>query len=265
MKRSAPLFAALCGLFLIAGNLSATVTTTPVEYSYDGHTFTAQLFADEAFKGPLSGIVMFPQWKGITGHEYFWANRLAEAGNVVLVVDMYGDGQHGKTPEESMALAKPFYMDQSRQMMRGRARAALDHLLTDSRVDPTHVRAIGFCFGGAVALELARSGAPLDGVVSFHGNLATPHPEDAANIQCPVLICHGADDPHVTWEEVAGFRKEMDDAGVDWRLVAYSGAVHAFTDAVNVGSDPSTGAAYNEKAANDAWWQMVHFFGELKK
>ena len=124
--------------------------------------------------------------------------------------------------------------------------------------------AIGYCFGGTAVLELARSGAPLTGVVTFHGGLDTPTPQDAKNIKAKVLVLHGADDPFVTPDQVAAFEKEMNDAKVDWQLIKYSGAVHAFA-VPTAGNDNSKGAAYNERAARRAWQAMKDFFAEIFK
>jgi dienelactone hydrolase len=131
-------------------------------------------------------------------------------------------------------------------------------------VDKKRVAAIGYCFGGTTVLELARSGADVAGVVSFHGGLGTPTPEDAKNIKARVLACHGADDPNVPPPEVAGFEKEMRDAKVDWQLIAYGNAVHSFTDK-SAGNDNSKGAAYNEKADHRSWQAMKDFFAEIFK
>jgi dienelactone hydrolase len=136
----------------------------------------------------------------------------------------------------------------------------MNHELTD----PNRVAAIGYCFGGTTVLELARSGAPITGVVSFHGGLSTPNPNDAKNIKAKVLALHGADDPNVPPKEVAAFEEEMRQGGVDWQLIAYGGAVHSFTD-WNAGNDNSKGAAYNERADRRSWEAMKQFFAELFK
>jgi dienelactone hydrolase len=132
----------------------------------------------------------------------------------------------------------------------------------DKRTDDRKIAAIGYCFGGTTALELARNGAELAGVVTFHGALGSPTPADAVNIKCRVLALHGADDPFVPAAEVAGFEEEMRKAKVDWQLVAYGGAVHSFTD-WNAGDDNSKEAAYNEKADRRSWQAMKDFFKEL--
>jgi dienelactone hydrolase len=128
--------------------------------------------------------------------------------------------------------------------------------------DPKRIAAIGYCFGGTAVLELARSGADLAAVVSFHGGLSSPAPADARKIKAKVLALHGADDPNVPPQEVAAFREEMRQGGVDWQLIAYGGAVHAFTD-WNAGNDNSTGAAYNERADRRSWEAMRQFLAEV--
>ena len=129
-------------------------------------------------------------------------------------------------------------------------------------VDKGRIAAIGYCFGGGAVLELARGGAELAGVVSFHGNLDTPEPKDAERIRAKVLVCHGAADPYVPEEQVDAFRGEMDDAGVDWQMIFYGGAVHSFTNPA-AGSDPSTGAAYDADADRRSWEAMRIFFAEI--
>ena len=137
----------------------------------------------------------------------------------------------------------------------------MDYLTSRPQADPSRVAAIGYCFGGMGALELARSGAPLRAVVTFHGALNNPTPEDAKNIKAKVLVLHGADDPFVKQSEVAAFMDEMRAAGVDWQLVQYSGAVHGFTDK-RTGSDNSKGAAYNANADRRSWRAMRDFLEE---
>ena len=206
------------------------------------------------------GIVVFHDWMGLGSNPKLRADQLAKLGYVALAADLYGKGVRPANAAEAGKLAGQFKED--RATLRARGRAALDRLVASGRVDPSAVAAIGYCFGGTAALELARSGAPLAATVSFHGGLATPHPEDAKNIRGRVLVLHGADDPHVKAEEVAGFEAEMRAAKVDWTFVAYGGAVHAFT-VESAGSDPSKGAAYDAKADRRSWQAMQDFFDEL--
>jgi dienelactone hydrolase len=146
--------------------------------------------------------------------------------------------------------------------LRARVNAGLDVLKKNKLVDTKRVAAIGYCFGGTTVIELARSGADIAGVVSFHGGLDSPTPADGKNIKCKILACHGADDPFETPADLAAFEKELRDAKVDWRLIKYGGAVHSFTQPM-AGNDNSKGAAYNEKADKRSWADMKQFFAEI--
>jgi dienelactone hydrolase len=148
--------------------------------------------------------------------------------------------------------------------MRSRANAGFEVLKNHSLTDVNRIAAIGYCFGGTTVLEMARGGTQLVGVVSFHGGLGTPNPGDAKNIKGKVLVLHGANDPAVSPDQVMAFQDEMRKAGVDWYFVSYGGAVHSFTNP-DSGSDPSKGAAYNEKADRRSWQEMKDFFVETFK
>jgi dienelactone hydrolase len=152
----------------------------------------------------------------------------------------------------------------NRPLLRARINAALETLRKNERVDPTKIAAIGYCFGGTTVLELARSGADVKGVVSFHGGLDTPTPADAKNIKCKVLALHGADDPYVGRDAVLAFEDEMKNAGVDWQVSLYSHAAHGFTDPSH-GTDNSKGMAYNEIADKRSWGEMHIFLNEIFK
>jgi dienelactone hydrolase len=144
---------------------------------------------------------------------------------------------------------------------RARARAALDALCAEPGVDATKVAAIGYCFGGSTALELARGGAPLSAVVSFHGGLEAPRPDDAKHIRAKVLVCHGAKDPLIPPEQVAAFEAQMRSTKVDWQLTSYGGAVHSFTnpDADKLGNPA---LAYDASADRRSWAAMLALFEE---
>ncbi len=200
------------------------------------------------------------QWKGLTDYEKERARMLAEMGYVALAVDIYGKGIRPKDAKEAGAEAGKYKQD--RKVLRSRVRAGLAALTKESLVDSGRVAAIGYCFGGTTALELARSGAEVAGVVSFHGGLDSPTPSDGKNIRCKVLVLHGADDPYVPAKDVEAFETEMRDGGVDWQMVKYGGAVHSFTEK-HAGDSNSKGAAYNEKADRRSWAGMKQFFGEI--
>lgn len=248
---------------LCAGwSASAAVQAKAVEYK-DGDTVLEGWHAyDDAIKGKRPSILVVHQWKGLSDYEKKRAEMLAQLGYNVFCVDIYGKGIRPSAPKDAGAMAGKYKND--RPLLRQRVNAGLAVLMKNDLTDTGNVAAIGYCFGGTTALELARSGAKISGIVSFHGGLGTPTPDDAKNIKCKVLACHGADDPNVPPAEVAGFEKEMRDGKVDWQLVAYGGAVHSFTD-WNAGNDNSRGAAYNEKADKRSWEAMKVFFSEIFK
>jgi dienelactone hydrolase len=204
-------------------------------------------------------VLVFHAWKGIGDHERDRAIALALEGYVVLCADVYGKGVRPSTSAEAGKEAGKYKAD--RALTRARATAALEALRKDPRVDGERIAAIGFCFGGMVALELARSGADLDAVASFHGSLDSPAPEDGKKIRAKVLALHGADDPHVKRPDIDAWKEEMRQGGVDWTFTEYGGAVHSFTDP-HAGSDPSTGSAYHERSAVRAWEAMTEHLEE---
>lgn len=214
--------------------------------------------ADGDSKRPA--VLICHQWMGLTEYEEMRAEMLADLGYVVFALDIYGKGVRPADRGEAAQMAGKYKGD--RDLLRGRAKAGLRALLEQPNVDTEKVAVIGYCFGGTTALELARSGAEVAGVVSFHGGLSTPDPTDAQQIQGTILALHGAVDPHVPVEEVLAFGKEMEEADVDWRLVSYGGAVHAFTQK-HAGDDPSTGVAYDEKADQRSWQAMRSLFDEV--
>jgi dienelactone hydrolase len=197
---------------------------------------------------------------GVTEHEKSTARRLAGAGFVAFALDIYGAGNRPADRAAAGRLAGTLKNDAP--LLRKRAALGLEQLKGFTWTDKNRCAAIGFCFGGTTVLELARSGADIQGVVSLHGGLSTANPSDANNIKCKVLVLHGADDPYAPLEEVHGLIKEMSDAGVDYEVILYGGAVHSFTQR-EAGSDKSSGAAYDEQAARRSWRDMLNFFDEI--
>jgi dienelactone hydrolase len=245
----------------VVADSAASVATKSetIEYTDGTTTFEGYLaYPEGSAKRP--GIVVFHDWMGLGPNPKKRADELAKLGYVALAADLYGKGIRPKNPAEAMKLVGQYKGD--RPAMRTRAKAALDKLVATGKVDAAKTASIGYCFGGTAALELARSGAPLAGTVSFHGGLDTPNPADGKNVKGRVLVLHGADDPHVLPAEVAAFEDEMRQAHVDWQLVAYGNAVHAFT-IEEAGTDNSKGAAYNKDADRRSWIAMRDFFGEL--
>lgn len=247
-------------MLVLTGSVSAAIHTETVEYRQGDTVLEGFLAYDDALAGPQPGVVVFHAWNGLSEYEKSRCKQLAELGYVAFAADIYGKGIRPSTTEDASKQATIYRSD--RPLMRARAQAGLDQLTSYNRVDKARVAAIGYCFGGGVALELARSGANLAGVVTFHGDMKTPTPEDAKNIKGKVLVLHGADDPYVNEEQVAAFEKEMRDAGVDWQLVEYGNAVHSFS-IPTAGDDNSTGSAYNARADRRSWAAMQTFFKEI--
>jgi dienelactone hydrolase len=249
---------------IVMAACSATATTVfkPVEYKQGDTVLEGLSVYDDAVAGPRPGVFLVHQWMGWGDYEKKRATMLAQLGYHVLIADIYGKGVRPRNPAEAGAEAGKFKAD--RALLRARARAGLETLANLELTDRKRLAAIGYCFGGTTVLELARSGAELAGVVSFHGGLGTPHPEDARNIKAKVLVLHGADDPFAPAKEVEALQDEMRRAGVDWQLTLYGGAVHSFTD-WGAGHDNSKGAAYNEKADRRSWQAMTQFLAELFK
>jgi dienelactone hydrolase len=247
---------------VLSGAAQAAVQTRDVEYRHGSAVLLGYMAWDDAVEGKRPGVLIVHQWMGLTDYEKGRARQLAGLGYVAFALDMYGKDTRPKDVQEAAKLAGIYSSD--RALMRARARAGLDTLMASELCDARRVVAMGYCFGGGCALELARSGAPLVGTVSFHGVLETPNPEDARNIRGSVLVCHGADDPFVPAEQVLAFEDEMRRAKVDWELNIYGNAVHSFTQP-GAGNDPSRGAAYNEKADRRSWEAMQAFFNEVFK
>ncbi len=231
----------------------------PLSYA-DGPTRLAGYVAHPAAKGKAPGVVVIHQWMGLTDHERKVSDDLAKLGYVALAADIYGEGVHPKDAGEAGKLAGSFKGD--RALYRRRIAAAIEALKAQQGVDGSRLAVIGFCFGGTGALEAARAGLPVKGVVSFHGGLDVPAAFSATATSAKVLVCHGADDPWVPAKEVVAFQDEMRKAKADYVFVAYAGAVHAFTQK-EAGSDNSKGAAYNETAQRRSWQHMQTFFREI--
>lgn len=251
----------LACFFVLACSLpsQAGIQTKIVEYR-DGDVVLEGLLAwdDAITKAP--GILIVHQWMGRTDYEEDRAKQLAKQGFVAFVLDIYGKGVRPNTTQEAGKLAGVYKNDRS--LYRRRLQAGLEQLQGQGMVDRQRIAAIGYCFGGTGVLELARSGAEINGVVSFHGGLDSLHPEEAKKIKAKVLICHGADDPFVPTKDIEAMKKEFADADVDWQMIYYSEAVHSFTQPM-AGNDNSRGAAYQERADKRSWQAMNNFFGEI--
>lgn len=237
----------------------AALVKKNVTYQIDGKPFEGYLVYDDANRAPKPGVLVAHDWLGVTDKTKEKADRLAQLGYTAFAVDIFGKDARPKNPEEAGKLAGTYKKD--RALLRSRMQEGLKVLTAQPQVDKKHLAAIGYCFGGTAAIELARSGADIKGVVSFHGGLDSPHPEDGKKIKAKILALHGADDPFVPAADLAAFEEEMRKAKVDWQLIKFGNAVHSFTDQT-AGTDNSKGAAYNETADRRSWQDMQDFFKE---
>jgi dienelactone hydrolase len=238
----------------------AGLKTKWIEYKHGNVVLKGYLAYNDGIKGKRPGVLVVPCLRGLKDFDQGRAEQLAKLGYIAFAIDMYG--VRPKDDQEAFALARIYGED--RPMMRSRATAGLEVLQKHKLTDAGHMAAIGYCFGGCVALELARSGADMAGIVGFHAGLDTPNPDDGKNIKGKVLILHGAEDPFVPIKQVLAFQDEMRKANVDWQMVFYGGAVHGFSMPES-GTDPSKPVAYDEKADKRSWAAMKSFFTEIFK
>lgn len=257
----------VAGSFVLAALLAPSVqageiTAKAVEYAVGNTTLDGWLAVPKDVTGKVPGVLVIHDWMGVQPYAKGRTEQLAGLGYVAFAADIYGKGIRPANPKEASALAGEYKAN--RVLFRQRLLAGLAELKKQPNVDPEKVVAIGYCFGGTGVLELARAGGDVKGVVSFHGSLDAPTPEDGKNIKSKVLILHGADDPYVKPEGIAAMIGEFNAAKVDWQMVSYSGAVHSFTNK-GAGDDVSKGNAYNASADARSWVAMRSFFDELFK
>jgi dienelactone hydrolase len=244
-------------LLALAAPGRAEVKTKPVEYEYGGVKLKGLLAWDDAVKGKRPGVLVVHEWWGLNSHAKERAEKLAGLGYVAFACDMYGDGQVTDHPKKASEMASA--VRANLKAWQGRAKAGLEQLARDERVDPKRLGAIGFCFGGSTALQLAYTGADLAAVVTFHAALPEPTEAQAKAIKPAILVCHGADDPFIPEKAIKAFRAALDGAKVGYQFVSYKGAKHSFTvpgiDKVGV-----KGLQYDEKADTESWRAMTDHF-----
>lgn|SRR5208283_728926 len=233
-----------------------------IQYKHGDTILEGYLAYDDAVVGKRPGVLVVHEWWGLNSHIIQRTEKLAKLGFIAFAIDMYGKGKSTTDPKEAGVLAGIYKAD--RNLMRSRAAAGLQVLMKQEQTDTSRVAAIGYCFGGTTVLELARSGADIAGVVSFHGTLDTPDPSNAKNVKGSVLVLHGADDPFVPAAQITAFQDEMRKANVDWQMIFYGGAVHSFTNP-DSGNDKTKGVAYDERADRRSWEAMRLFFREIFK
>ena len=231
-----------------------------IEYGNGAQKFEGYLVMPAHVASSTPAILMIHNWMGLTDETKFQAHRFAELGYIVMAADIYGKGIRGTDMKSAGALATRYKND--RKLFRERLNLALARLKEEKKVNPAKIAAIGYCFGGTGAIELARSGADIAGVVSFHGGLDSPTPADGKNIKAKMLLHHGAIDPHVPAKEVAAFEDELQAAKVDYQLIKYSGTVHSFTEK-GAGDDLSKGAAYNASSDRRSFIATKDFLKEI--
>jgi dienelactone hydrolase len=238
----------------------AAIHTEYVDYKQGATDLRGYLAYDGQQRDRQPGVLIVHEWTGEGPYVEMRARRLAALGYVAFACDIYGKGVRPTALADAGATSAIYKKD--RALTRLRVESGLDVLRADKHVDPKRIACIGYCFGGMVALELARSGADIAGVVVFHGALDTPTPQDAKNIKCKILVQQGGDDKTVPQPAVEAFEQEMRDARVDWALTQYGGAVHGYTNPAN-GNDPSKPVAYNAEADRRSWRAMIDFFNEI--
>jgi dienelactone hydrolase len=253
-------FAVAAALVLLVTTARAEIVMKTVEYKQGDTVLEGVLAFDAAGPARRPGVLVVHDWMGVSADTRKRLDQLARMGYVAFAADIYGKGVRPGSAKEAGAQAGKYLGD--RKLLRARVMAGFDELARQPNVDGSRIAAIGFCFGGTTVLELARAGAPGVGFVVFHGGLDSPTPADGKNIRGKVLALQGGDDPFVPPTQEAAFLQEMRSAGVDWTLVKYGGAVHAFT-VVGAGNDPSKGAAHDARAERRAFKAMEDFFAEI--
>ncbi len=232
----------------------------PIETIENGQRHIHQLFFDKTRPGPRPGILVFPEAYGLGEHALQRAERLAALGYAALAVDIHGEGREFSDLTQVRPAIVALFGD--RPAWRARLRAALDVLLAQPQVDGSRTGAIGFCFGGACCLELARSGAPLNAIVTFHAGLQAPLEADAGQIKAKVLICHGSQDPLLKPEALDAVLAELSRDRVDWQLLSFGGTGHSFTNP-DADARGVPGFAYNANADRRSWASMQGLFTEV--
>jgi dienelactone hydrolase len=252
-------------VLMSVGASHAAVVGKAVEYSADGVTLNGYIAYDDNLKDKRPGVLVVHEWWGHNEYARKRADMLAELGYVALAVDMYGDGKQANHPDDAGKFAGEVMKNMP--SMKARFTAGMEFLKKAEHVDPARIAAIGYCFGGAVVLAMAREGADLRGVVSFHGSLATQTRATKGGVKAKILVCNGADDKFISDVDIKNFKSEMKAAGADFKLVNYPGAIHGFTNpaATELGKKFGIQIAYNEKADKNSWTAMQEFFRKIFK
>jgi dienelactone hydrolase len=259
------LLSLLACLVALTGTASAKFVAMPVAYQHNGVKLEGYIAYDEALvskRKQAPGVLIVPEWWGLTDYPKTRAHQIASLGYVAFVADMYGAGVTTSDPKKAGELAGPFY---GSPLMAARAQAGIDQMIATGLVDKTRLAAIGYCFGGSACQALAFAGSPLLGVVSFHGGIV-PVPADAATkVKAKIMMCHGAIDSFIKKEDIDAFTKALDAAKLDYQFISYAGAVHAFTNpgADKIAKETGLPIAYNAAADLRSWSHMQAFLAEI--
>ena len=256
------IFAAVISLGLCQP-LFAEVVTEELKYRHGDTEMRGMLAYDNTSKEARPGILVVHEWWGQNDYPRERARKLAELGYTALAVDMYGDGQTAEHPDDAGKFAGA--VGGNLPLARARFEAALTALREQPMVANDKIAAIGYCFGGGVVINMARLGTDIDGVVSYHGSLATSAPAKPGEVKTRVLVFNGADDPLVTAEQIKAFKSEMDAAGAEYEFVNYPGALHGFTNpgADRKGEEFGLPLAYDKEADSDSWKRTQAFFEQI--
>jgi dienelactone hydrolase len=248
---------------VFALNVSAEIITEEISYQQGDTVMKGLIAYDDALEGKRPGILVVHEWWGHNAYARKRARMLAELGYTALAVDMYGDGKTADHPEDAGKFSKA--VGSNLPLAKARFDAAVTTLQQQDTVEADKIAAIGYCFGGGILLNMARMGTDIDGVVSYHGSVATSSPAKKGDIKTRIRVFNGADDPFVKAEQIEAFKQEMDAAGADYKFVNYPGAMHSFTnpDADTFGKKFNLPLAYNEDADKDSWQQTQVFFQEI--
>jgi dienelactone hydrolase len=231
----------------------------PIPYEHNGTQLEGMLVYDDSWQTPMPGVMVCHAWAGRGPFEIDKARAIAEEGYAAFAADLYGKGVLGSSKDENMKLMSPFTKD--RAFLQSRLKAALKAFGDQEEVDRKRVAAIGFCFGGLCVLDMARSGADVVAVASFHGLFTPPGNTTGRKIKAKVLALHGNDDPMVPHEQVMGLANELTAAGADWQIHMYGQTMHAFTNPE--ANDPGFGTVYNETADRRSWQALDNFLEEI--
>lgn len=230
-----------------------------VEYKAGDTVLKGYIAYDDAVKTKRPAVLVVHEWWGHDQHARNTARKLAQAGFVGFALDMYGEGKHVMHPKEAGEMSGE--VRKNLPIMQARFDAARDYLSKQPMVDPARIGVIGYCFGGGVALDMARQGEDLPAVVTFHGVLNTDHPAEPGKIKGKILVLTGADDPFVPKQQVEAFEEEMKKAGADVKVISYPGAKHSFTNpgATALGKKYKLPLEYNAKADKESWSEAAAF------